>query len=157
MKEYKEAKKILDQKYAEAKKELADQIRPLFHKTFFEFFQAYPEVENITFELSADIYDDENYSFGVETMNFKLSDDVMSEDAEDEMLDYGWEDNAMNLEDASWVEDFKVNLDPKRAKEIGRTVLNICRFVTKTDDDFLKTVFGEYCNVKVTKEGFTVE
>lgn len=156
MKEYDEAKRELDRVYREEKKKLAEKVRPIFFKQFADFFEKYPEVKEIKFDISSQIYNDEDYYHGVENIMVELQDEHMTEAAEEHFETYGWEDSAYSMQHNSDV--FAETMESEsRVVEVADAITKIGYVVHRTDIDFLENVFDTDKSITIDKRGFTVE
>lgn len=69
----------LSKTLVEAKRQFAVQCRPAIAVAFLSFLDAYPEIESLSFEVRTDIYDDQEYSEGIEEPRYALRPDLVPE------------------------------------------------------------------------------
>jgi hypothetical protein len=164
----------------------ASRIRPLVFEQFRTFFADYPEIGAIKFRVATDIYDDENYSEGVEYVQYRLRDDLSNvgfeyagegvlhgmyqstrDEAAGKFRDYQMrhytiaERNALQQSAIESLEGWNAFLEviggESRVETLNDAVKGIEGMLRDIDIDFHKIVFGEDVTVIITKEGFKIE
>lgn len=126
-----------DRRMVELKKNMVKEFEGTIKGVFTEVFNAHPELERISWTQYTPYFNDgDPCVFGVNGMYFLRTDDP------EEMK----EDNLYDWHDASWGDE---------AKEFPALV-ELSKLI-HSSDDVLLMLFGDHCQVTVTRKGIDVE
>lgn len=167
------------------KAEIAEQFRPIFQSSFAKFFDENPEIDTIGFRVATDIYDDENYSEGIEDVRYGLREDIDPSESMHHVEDgplmelsdwpyktargefdhwsqnyYSAERKAQMIEEAKKTvadhEAFVETVTPERFEALQEAVAEARETIEGIDIEFHKIVFGEDVEVEISRDDVIV-
>ena len=147
------------------RQELQAQIRESLKDAFTEFFNAYPEVDNINFAAFVPYFNDgEECVFSIQQILFSGSPELQDSPWQSGFYFSTWKginlctdcyDEDMNEGDIALKNSFD-SKTPEEQKRMADDFGDICSFINSIED-FIREICGSHVRVKIDRQGIHVE